>query len=86
MKSKKKVSKHPKGAFRTERLQKLGYSVLVDIYWWITYFELSHSAQKCEKGGSLGFLNIQISLTVPKKNRKGDPLVSSDFVCYVKKE
>ena len=31
------------------------------------------------------FKKFEKSRTVPKKNRKGDPLVSSGFVGYVKK-
>ena len=37
------------------------------------------------KGGPFGDKKIEKSRTVPKKNRKGGPLVSSGFVGYVKK-
>ena len=42
--------------------------------------------QKTRKGDSFETLkNFQKSRTVPKKIEKGDPLVSSGFVGYVKK-
>ena len=67
---------------------------------------MSHSAETCKRGDSLGFINIysvakyqktrkgdsfetikifEKSRTMPKKIEKGDPLVSSGFVGYVKK-
>ena len=67
---------------------------------------MSHSAEKCKKGDSLGFMNIysvakyqktrkgdsfetvknfRKSRTMPEKIERGDPLVSSRFVGYVKK-
>ena len=65
----------------------------------IFFFQkMSHSAEKCKRRDPLGFINIysvakyqktqkifEKSRTMPKKNRKGGPLVSSGFVGYVKK-
>ena len=67
---------------------------------------MSHSAEKCKRGDSLGFINIYTVAKYQKtrkgdsfetlknfrkkvaqcrkKHRKGDPLVSSGFVGYVK--
>ena len=62
--------------------------------------KMSHSAEKCKRGDPLGFINIfsvakyQDSFETLKifekkshnaEKRKGDPLVSSGFVGYVKK-
>ena len=44
---------------------------------------MSHSAEKCKRGTLWALLTY--ILLQNKKNRKGDPLVSSGFVGYVKK-
>ena len=45
---------------------------------------MSHSAKKCRRVDPLGFFNI-LSVAKYQKPRKGDPLVLSGFVGYVKK-
>ena len=45
---------------------------------------MSDSAEKCKRGDPLDFINIY-SVAKYQKTRKGDSLVSSGFVGYVKK-
>ena len=40
--------------------------------------------RKTRKGGPFGEKNRKKSRTVPKKNQRGDPVVPSSFVSYVK--
>ena len=47
-----------------------------------------HSDAKHQKieGGAFGEIFSEKSFTMPKKNRKGGPLVSPGIVCYAEKE
>ena len=47
-----------------------------------------HSVAKQQKieGGTLWGKNSEKSLAVPKKNERGDPLVSPGMVCYAGKQ
>ena len=53
--------------------------------WALLTYILLQNIKKLERGTLLRQKNFEKSLTMPKKIERGDPLVSSGFVGYVKK-